>query len=466
MIMKNVIDKDVNLFLPKKYNFLLLGGNFLLSKRLYEITKRIFDIKRIDYDFSGHEEYFSCIQNKGHDIYLEPARKIETIIDLYDSNVLILTSEILLYLSQTKFEEFLQVLQQVQKTNIKIIFLSIKNPLNICKDMSDNLVLTNMSSKTWYKDRCIQVSKLLNLTKDLIYNCSSYLTYVNSNIQTNIVELLKDKQEFVFCKEEIFHKFYLDISDNIINNLIQNLNNIGIIESDNSKLKLVNLNFVKDSLLNDSVFTYVNMQSLCSVNLVYRKKPNEIENNLSVANWRYNLGVSLGQNTPLNIQNDIDIIIPVPETGKYYAQGLSKYMGKTYVEAFYKKTEIGRSFDIANTEKRQNFLDSKLGLMGDLIAGKNIGIVDEAIFTGQTLSMVKALLNETKVNKIYFFIASPECIKKCAFNMMPERELLSNKMSQQDLKNYFNIDGIIFQKSEYFEDTALCSGFTCTECFK
>ena len=45
--MKNIIDKDISLFLPKKYKFLLLGGNFLLSKRLYEITKRQFEISFI-----------------------------------------------------------------------------------------------------------------------------------------------------------------------------------------------------------------------------------------------------------------------------------------------------------------------------------------------------------------------------------------------------------------------------------
>ena len=87
--MKNIIDKDISLFLPKKYKFLLLGGNFLLSKRLYEITKRQFEIKRIDYDFKNTEEYFPCIDSLGFDIFLEPAKKIQTIIDLHNSNVLV-----------------------------------------------------------------------------------------------------------------------------------------------------------------------------------------------------------------------------------------------------------------------------------------------------------------------------------------------------------------------------------------
>lgn len=464
--MKNIIDKDVNLFLPKKYNILLLGGNFLLSKRLYEITKRSFEIKRIDYDFNSQEEYFPCIKNKGLDIHIEPAKKIKTIIDLHNSNVLIFTSEILLFLNENKFSEFLKVIEQLKESEIRIIFVSISNPLHICKGLNENLELTNMSSKTWYQERLEAVKLLLNSNKDLIYACSSYLTYISSNIQSNIIDLLKSKTEFKICSDDLLSDFYLSISDNIINHLILKFNDVGFIEFNNDKSKLINLQVINESLLEDSYFSYVNIQSLCSVNLIYRKKPNEIENNLSIAQWRYNLGFSLGRNIPDDIKNEIDIIVPVPETGKYYAQGLSKYIEKPYVEAFYKKTETGRSFDIANFDKRQHFLNNKLGIMGDLVASKSIGIVDEAIFTGQTLQIVKKLLLTTSVKKIYFLITSPECIKKCSFNMMPERSLISSEKSSDELKKYFEIDGIIFQNPESYENTSCNSGFSCTSCFK
>ena len=151
--MKNVIDKDVNLFLPKKYNFLLLGGNFLLSKRLYEITKRQFEIKRLDYEFSSVEEYFPCIDALGFNIYIEPAQKIQTMVDLYNSNFLILTSEVLLFLNDSKFKEFLEVIKQLKKIKIKIIFISIDTPLHLCKNSDKQIELTNMFSKSWYKRR-------------------------------------------------------------------------------------------------------------------------------------------------------------------------------------------------------------------------------------------------------------------------------------------------------------------------
>jgi amidophosphoribosyltransferase len=464
--MKNIIDKDISLFLPKKYNFLLLGGNFLFSKRLYEITKRQFEIKRIDYDFSSTEEYYSCINSNVFDIYLEPAMKIKTMIDLHNSDVLIFTSEVLLFLNESKFEEFLQVIKQLKEINIKIVFISIDSPLHICKNALEELELTNMVSKPWYSYRINEIKNLLDTNKDLIYNFSSHVTYVSSNIQTNVVDLLKSNQPFNVCLKDYFCNFYLSISDNVINDLITKFNITGKLSYDNSNSKIVDLVYIKKYLLEDSLYSYVFNQSNCSVNLIYRKKSSEIERNKSVANWRYELGSSLAESVSTSIVDELDIIVPIPETGKYYAQGLSNSLNKPYVEAFYKKAEIGRSFDIANSEKRGQFLDYKLGILNDLVNNKVVGIVDEAIFTGQTLKLVKLLLDSSAVKKIYFFIASPQCNNMCCFNMMPERNLLSSKKTLDEIISYFGVEGIIFQDINKYKNTAHSAGFICTRCFE
>ena len=437
----------------------------MLSKRLYEITKRQFEIKRIDYDFKNTEEYFPCIDSLGFDIFLEPAKKIQTIIDLHNSNVLVFTSEILLLLNETKFQEFIEVIKDLKKRNIRIVFLSIINPLHICKNKNQEIELTNMMSKSWYISRIVLLQNLLDLSKDLLFQCSSFITYVRSNIQVNIIDLEKTQQNFLTCREESHFKFPISIADDIISSLINNIELVGHFSYNEQNSRQIQMRFIEDFLKTDYICNYVKTQSLCSVNLIYRKKSSEIERDKSIANWRYDLGKNLGQNLSDVIKNEIDIVIPVPETGKYYAQGLSNILEKPYVEAFYKKTEIGRSFDIADEEKRQNFLDSKLGILSDLVANKVVAIVDEAIFTGQTLKLVKSLLDSSSVEKIYFFIASPICSKKCNFNMMPDRKLLSSEYGQDDMVRYFNIQGIIFQDLKSFEDISFDAGFTCTKCF-
>ena len=106
-----------------------------------------------------------------------------------------------------------------------------------------------------------------------------------------------------------------------------------------------------------------------------------------------------------------------------------------------------------------------VGILPDLVNGKNVGIVDEAIFTGQTLKIVRKLLQSTSVEKIYFFIGSPMCKTKCKFNMQPDRELLCRNKTIDDLVSYFDINNIIFQDLDSFSNILSLSGFEHICCF-
>ena len=57
------------------------------------------------------------------------------------------------------------------------------------------------------------------------------------------------------------------------------------------------------------------------------------------------LGKSVCKNISRDILDRLDFILPVPETGKTYAQGISAYTSIPYIEALYKKVGVGRSFE-------------------------------------------------------------------------------------------------------------------------
>lgn len=463
--MKNKIDKDISLFFPKEFNFLLLGGNFLFSKRLYEIMKREYKIKRIDYKNDFVEEYFSCIDNTTFKIHLESYKKIQAIINLHNSNTLIFTSEILLFLSKEDYVQFLNTLKELKKDNTKFIFISIKSPLHICKKLNGKNELSNMSSKDWYHSRLREIEAVLNPEIDLIYQFSSYCTYLDSNLQTNPLQLFGvDKAAIDVCEDERLNPFSLNLADDIIQDMVDNLSKTNKIVF-NSLTKDVTLESIRSNFFNEDLYSYVSKQARCSLHLIYRKKPHETVNNSSVAEWRFRLGYLLKTNITQNVIDELDAIVPIPETGKYYAQGLAHSLNKPYTEAFYKQSEIGRSFDINNKEEREQFINSKLGIIPDLVNGKTIGIVDEAIFTGQTSKIVRELLRNTAVKKIYFFIASPVCRNKCKLNMQPDRNLLCENKTIDDLVSYFDIDGIFFQDLDSFSHIVSSSGFNHTCCF-
>lgn len=408
--MHNNIDKDIRLFIPPKSELLLFGGNFLFSKRLYELVKRNSNIKRIDFKDQ-----------------IETPNRIKGLIEYYNSNTFIFTSELFLNLDQSNFLKFKELISTLKiNLDLKFIFISVSKPLK-----------TNLLPE--YHLRIQEIKNILNIKKDLFYEFPSFITYVDSNIEDNPIGKLS--------KNDNINDTYL--ADDIIKDIVENFNNVG------------KISFNKDNNTQSfkEAYNYVENQSKCSLGIIYRKKPQEVVNGRSIADWRFELGSALKQTIPINIINELDLIVPIPETGKYYAQGLASSLNKDYVEAFYKKSEIGRSFDIKDTKKRQEFIDSKLGLISNLVDKKNIGIVDEAIFTGATLKTVSNLLKNTQVGKVYFFIPTPECRFRCNFNMQPDRELLLETVNKEDLATYFNIEDIYFQNLPIFSKILSTSGY-------
>lgn len=400
--MGSKIDSDIRLFLPDEYEYILYGGNFLFSKRFYEIAKRTESIKRIDYN------------NK-----LDSINKINSLIKYYNCKTFIFTSELLDRLSESELNDFYYKLLNNKK--IKFIFIKIGKENSFEK----------------------LINKVLDKDKDLIYSFDSFLTYVISNIEKNPLFITDSK---------ISNEVHL--ADDLIKDLVNKINSTGLLVASKSKRTKT------------EILKYVSQQSKAALNLIYRKKPYEIVNGKSVAEWRMLLGRSLSESIDKNTIDDLDYIIPVPETGKTYAQGISSSLNKPYVEALYKKAEIGRSFDIQKIKDRKQFIKNKLGLIKSLVKGKTVGIVDEAIFTGITLKQVCELLLEAEVKKIYLLIPTPECSNKCTYNMQPSREFLSEKYNKEELKKYFNVEDVIFQKFDIFKSIMEESGFNYLCCFE
>lgn len=406
------IDNDIRLFLPNEYDYILYGGNFLFSKRFYEIAKRTLSIKRID--FTGK---------------LDEISSIEALIKYYKAKHFIFTSELLNNLSKEDYESFYSLI--LNNRDIKFIFVNILEPLDRVDYTTDQHEVVSF------------VENFLDKGKDLIYYFDSFLTYVHSNIQKNILYKLKGTEN---------HKS-IYLADDLINELIPNLQASGKYFASPSKRTY------------KEVYNYVIHQSKSALNLIYRKKPYEIVGSKSVAEWRMLLGTCLAEQLDPKVKDDIDIIVPVPETGKTYAQGVASCLNKPYVEALYKKAELGRSFDIENIEVRKQFIKNKLGLISSLVKGKVVGIVDEAIFTGLTLKEVTELLKAAEVKKVYLLIPSSECSNSCTYNMQPTREFLSEKYNVSELNNYFGVEQIFFQDRKLFRTIMNNSGFNYLCCF-
>lgn len=208
------------------------------------------------------------------------------------------------------------------------------------------------------------------------------------------------------------------------------------------------------------------IKSNCVLKYIYKLSPIELINNKNIADFRIELGKSMANNIPEEVIKDIDYVVPCPQTGIYYAIGLAMGLNKQYFPAIENMSLNQRYLEEIDADKRKKFIWSKLYPIKALVEGKKLLIVDEAIFTGLTLKILCEALVQCNVKKIYLCIPSPKCIQSCKRDIMPQKDMLLERIREDMLNDYFGVDGVFFQDYDFFYKKVLkCFPDTCFECF-
>ena len=372
----------------------------------------------------------------------------------------------------------------------------LEQPFNVIFDFLhlkkiDYLFLINLSSKFTSSLGTLDHPKInnnntklifLTLTKEYLngdwdkYFKSNKLLIHAKNIISVLGDISEKRRHLQACDDDCSYAERSDmlLYDDLIKFVTMNTHKDGIIDAfdfkDNVTCDVASFQlpwepskFIPNRTIK-SIDRILHTQQNCSFDLIYRCDPYQISLNKSIASIRYNLGNDFRNELDNDIIDSIDYVVPVPETGKMYAQGLAEALNKPYLEAIYKRKRLGRSFDIQSVTERKKFIVNKLGLIPDLIKDKSIALVDEAIFTGATLKIVVELFQEYNV-RIHILIPSPECINQCQSNMQPSRAMLLEYVPRESLRSYFNVDSVTFISNKRFEKGVITNNDICTFCF-
>ena len=186
----------------------------------------------------------------------------------------------------------------------------------------------------------------------------------------------------------------------------------------------------------------------CIFEFVYLARPDSVLDNMSVYQARLNLGETLAKRVVSMVPpNEIDAVIPIPESSRPSAMQLAQLLGKPYREGFVKNRYVGRTFIMPGQGARKKSVRQKLNAIGSEFKGRNVLLVDDSIVRGTTSKEIVQMARDAGANKVYLASAAPPVRFPNVYGIdMPTAgELVAHGRSLEEIRAYIGCDALIYQ---------------------
>ncbi len=186
----------------------------------------------------------------------------------------------------------------------------------------------------------------------------------------------------------------------------------------------------------------------CIFEYVYLARPDSVIDGISVYETRLNMGEHLAEKIKRSMSHlDIDVVFPIPDSGRPCALQLANCLGVNFREGFVKNRYVGRTFIMPGQQQRRKSVRQKLNAMSIEFRGKNVLLVDDSIVRGTTSREIVQMAREAGANKIYFASAAPPVRYPNVYGIdMPTRqELIATDRDTDEICAEIGADYMIFQ---------------------
>lgn len=204
--------------------------------------------------------------------------------------------------------------------------------------------------------------------------------------------------------------------------------------------------------------------AFCIFEMVYFARPDSCLGGRNVAEMRVDMGRRLSRVEPVQA----DLVVPVPDSGNYAAQGYSEESGIPMGHAFVRNHYIGRTFLQPSQMIRDFNVRVKLNLIGDAIRGKRVVVVDDSIVRGTTARARVVSLRECGAKEVHLRISCPPHRHPCHYGIdFPDpQELLANRMTDEQIRDFLGVDSLAYLPvDEMIASTGWSPNSFCTACF-
>ena len=239
---------------------------------------------------------------------------------------------------------------------------------------------------------------------------------------------------------------------------IGKLNDGYVLSSETCALDLIHAKFVRDvepgeivvisknGIESVQAFPEQTKRAFCMFEYVYFARPDSTIADRNV----YKVRVEMGRQLAREHAVDADLIIPVPDSGVYAALGYSEESKIPYEMAFIRNHYVGRSFLQPSQLIRDFNVRVKLNLIGELVKGKRVVIVDDSIVRGTTCKTRVNTLKEAGAKEVHVRVSCPPHMHPCVYGIdFPDRsKLMAANNTVDEIRKYLNADSLHYLSPE------------------
>ncbi len=196
----------------------------------------------------------------------------------------------------------------------------------------------------------------------------------------------------------------------------------------------------KNGLRSLQAFPEHSKRAFCIFEYVYFARPDSNIANRNVYKVRVEMGRELAREHPIKA----DVVIPVPDSGNCAALGYSLESGIPFEMAFIRNHYVGRSFLQPSQLVRDFDVRVKLNLIGELVKGKRVIVVDDSIVRGTTCKARVNNLKEAGAKEVHVLVSCPPHMNPCVYGIdFPDRsKLMAANHSHDEIRRYINADSL------------------------
>ena len=167
----------------------------------------------------------------------------------------------------------------------------------------------------------------------------------------------------------------------------------------------------------------------CVFELIYFSYPTSLVFGYRASVFRHTLGKRLAMEAAHILTDGNPVLIPVPESGLHYAQGVSHQSGipLTFALSRSRYSHSGRTFIIAEEAERGKKLLAKFNINTEFVKGKDCVLVDDSVVRGNTMRALVQKFREHGARKVSVLVGSPPIMHPCRYGIdfKTSRELLA-----------------------------------------